>query len=110
MQADAPQADPRRSQSGATIQSTNPDDAIRAVVVRLSRPHASGGKVIERAAILAEGAHSAAIVQWITDHAGQPERPAPLAGRGVHGSWLDDRRSVQRDTPLRYVLPAGALT
>jgi hypothetical protein len=29
------------------------DDAIRAVVVRLSRPHASGGHVIERAAILA---------------------------------------------------------
>ena len=27
------------------------DDAIRAVVVRLSRPHASGGDVIERAAI-----------------------------------------------------------
>ena len=31
------------------------DDPIRAVVVRLSRPHASGGHVIERAAILAEG-------------------------------------------------------
>ena len=31
------------------------DDAIRAVVVRLSRPHASGGDAIERAAILAEG-------------------------------------------------------
>ena len=61
MQADAPQADR--------------DDAIRAVVVRLSRPHASGGKVVERAAILAEGAHSAAIVQWITDHAGDPRAP-----------------------------------
>ena len=33
-----------------------PDEAIRAVVTRLSRPHASGGAVIERAAILAEGA------------------------------------------------------
>jgi hypothetical protein len=38
------------------------DDAIRAVVRRLSRPHASGGDVIERAAILAEGADAAAIV------------------------------------------------
>jgi hypothetical protein len=36
------------------------DDAIRAVVTRLSRPHASGGDVIERAAILAEGGDPAA--------------------------------------------------
>ena len=86
------------------------DDAIRAVVVRLSRPHASGGKVIERAAILAEGAHSAAIVQWITDHAGQAEASAPVARRGLHGARVDDRRPVQRETPLRYVLPAGTLT
>ena len=85
------------------------DDAIRAVVVRLSRPHASGGNVIERAAILAEGARSAAIVQWIMDHAGQPEAPAPVAGRGLHGARMDDRRSVHRETPVRYVLPAGAL-
>lgn len=95
MQADAPQADR--------------DDAIRAVVVRLSRPHASGGKVVERAAILAEGAHSAAIVQWITDHAGRPEGPAPVAGRGLHGARVGDHASVQRETPSRYVLPAGAL-
>lgn len=86
------------------------DDAIRAVVVRLSRPHASGGKVIERAAILAEGAQSAAIVQWITDHAGQPESAAPVAGRGLHGSWLNDRGPAQRATPARYVLPAGLLS
>jgi hypothetical protein len=35
------------------------DDAIRAVVVRLSRPHGSGGDVIERATILAEGRDAA---------------------------------------------------
>jgi hypothetical protein len=86
------------------------DDAIRAVVVRLSRPRASGGNVIERAAILAEGAHAAAIVQWITDHAGQPESAAPVAGRGLHGSCLHDRGSAQRETPVRYVLPAGLLS
>ena len=47
-----------------TSQGSNGDDAIRAVVVRLSRPDSSGGTVIERAAILAEGANSAAIVKW----------------------------------------------
>ena len=47
-----------------------PDEAIRAIVTRLSRPHASGGDVIERAAIVAEGADATAIVQWILAHAG----------------------------------------
>src|SRR5215211_7911950 len=51
------------------------DDAIRAVVVRLSRPHASGGDVIERAAILAEGGDAAAIVAWIIAHAVRRRRP-----------------------------------
>ena len=109
MQADRPQAGPRRSHSGGTIEVSDQDDAIRAVVVRLSRPHASGGKVIERAAILAEGAHATAIIRWITDHAGQPEGPAPVTGRGLHGARVDERRSVQGGTPLRYVLPARAL-
>src|SRR5216117_1831905 len=49
------------------------DDAIRMLVTRLSRPHSSGGKVIERAAILAEGADSAAVLTWIVAHAGEPE-------------------------------------
>ena len=34
------------------------DEAIRAVVTRLARSHSSGGEVIERAAILAEGGDS----------------------------------------------------
>jgi hypothetical protein len=84
------------------------DDPIREVVVRLSRPHASGGDVIERAAIVAEGAQAAAIVQWITDHAGHPES-APVAGRGLHGSWSYARGPAQRETPVRYVLPRGLL-
>ena len=37
-----------------------PDDAIRAVVARLSRPGPAGAAVVERAAILAEGADSGA--------------------------------------------------
>jgi hypothetical protein len=37
------------------------DDAIHILVTRLARPHISGGEAIERAAILAEGADSAAV-------------------------------------------------
>ena len=110
MRADARQPDRRGSQSARTSEGSDRDDAIRAIVVRLSRPHASGGNVIERAAILAEGAQSAAIVQWITDRAGQPEAAAPATGRGLHGGRVDDRRPAHREAPLRYVLPAGALT
>src|SRR5215211_4130842 len=87
------------------------DDAIRAVVVRLSRPHASGGDVIERAAILAEGGDAAAIVAWIIAHAGEPEATAPRASSGgLHGARLSHAPGAASDTPRRYVLPAGALT
>ena len=88
---------------------SNVDDVdIRALVVRLSRPHPSGGKVIERAAILAEGADSADIVGWITDHAGQPETATTGRGGGLHSARLADSQQAGR-TPLRYILPAGAL-
>lgn len=80
------------------------DDPIRAIVARLARPHPRGA-VIERAAILAEGQASAAIVEWILAHSGSPEAPAaPAAGRGLHGA----RDAVPRGS-ARYVLPAGAL-
>jgi hypothetical protein len=76
----------------------------------LARPHRSGGEVIERAAILAEGADSAAVIAWITDHAGVPEAIAESAPRhGLHGARLDDRDGAKPRTPLRFVLPAGAL-
>lgn len=80
------------------------DDAIRAVVTRLARPHPQGN-VIERAAILAEGESSAAVLAWITAHHGTPEVVAPSApGRGLHAG-----RDVVARPPSRYVLPAGAL-
>ena len=86
------------------------DDAIRMLVTRLSRPHPSGGKVIERAAILAEGADSAAVLTWIVAHAGEPEdRVAGVSGRGVHSARQDGVRADTR-APLRYVLPPGALS
>ena len=81
------------------------DDAIRMLVTRLSRPHSSGGKAIERAAILAEGADSAAVLTWIVAHAGEPEdRVAGVSGRGLHSARHDGVRANTR-APLRYVLP-----
>ena len=86
------------------------DDAIRALVTRLARPHVSGGEVIERAAILAEGADSAAVIAWITAHAGIPEAMVVTPSRhGLHGSRLGNGGGSGTRTPLRFVLPAGAL-
>lgn len=86
------------------------DDDIRALVTRLARPHLSGGEVIERAAILAEGADSAAVIEWITAHAGIPEAAVATSPRhGLHGSRLGDSGGAKPPTPLRFVLPAGAL-
>ena len=85
------------------------DDAIRALVIRLSRAHPSGGDVIGRAAIMAEGADFNQVVRWIIDHDGQPEPTAPAkAGRGLHRSRLTDAADGA-GAPVRYVLPAGAL-
>jgi hypothetical protein len=85
------------------------DAEIAALVVRLSRPHPSGGTVIERAAILAAGADYPAIVNWITVHSGTPEAAAVTGrSRGLHGSRINGgtRPSSQ---PVRFVLPAGVL-
>ena len=83
------------------------DVTIRAVVTRLARPAPSGGAVIERAAILAEGSDADAIVSWILSHSGEPEATTPPAmSGGLHGS----RSSGRADKPPpRYVLPAGVL-
>ena len=84
------------------------DERIRSLVARLARPHPSGGRVIERAAIVAEGAHSAAILAWIGSHGGEPERAADrAASRGLHTARL--ATAAASSTPSRYVLPAGAL-
>jgi hypothetical protein len=80
-------------------------DEIRCVIARLARPHASGGFVVGRAAILAEGGDFAAIREWIIAHGGAPETPALAAGgHGLHGS----SGSAPERSPY-YVLPASAL-
>jgi hypothetical protein len=82
------------------------DDAIRALLRRLSRRHRSGGRVIERAAVIASGADGKAIIDWIVAHDGRPEtdRPAAAERGGLHGG-----RTERAIKPQRYVLPAGAL-
>jgi hypothetical protein len=87
------------------------DDAILALVTRLARPHASGGKVIERAAILAEGTDFPAVLEWIIGHAGQPEAAvAPASTHGLHGSRFSGGNEMSPRPPLRFVLPAGTLS
>ena len=50
------------SVAGTPADAGENEDAIRAVVRRLSRPGPGGGAVLERAAILAEGVDSGAII------------------------------------------------
>ncbi len=81
--------------------------AIGVLVQRLARPHASGGTVIERSVILAEGADSGAILDWISEHDGVADSTvAPTRSSGLHGL----RETVRVDTApaRRFVLPAHA--
>jgi hypothetical protein len=87
------------------------DERIREVVTRLSRRHQSGGRVIERAAILAEGTASQPILAWIVAHDGQPEALAPESTRGgLHGGRLIGGGAAEAGAPRRYVVPPGALS
>ena len=88
-----------------------PEGAIRAAVIRLSRPDGEGGAVIERAAILAEGAPAAEIEAWVLAHGGQPEAPVIAAARpGLYALRPEAEPSARARAPRRYVLPAHALT
>jgi hypothetical protein len=84
------------------------DAAIADLVARLARPHPSGGTVIERAAIMAEGSSAAAIIAWIVSRAGQAEMAAASRAGGLHGGRSAGTARID-GAPLRYVLPAGLL-
>jgi hypothetical protein len=86
------------------------DLEIKALVARLSRPHASGGVVIESAAILAAGADSPAVLDWIMDHSGTPDTTeyATRSG-GLHGSRMTGGSVPASQKPRRFVLPAGTV-
>ncbi len=86
------------------------DVEISALLTRLARPHASGGVVVERAAILAEGGDFAGVMRWITAHDGTAEAPRSAPARhGLHGARLTHGNGTEASTPLRFVLPPGAL-
>jgi hypothetical protein len=84
------------------------DDAIKVLVKRLARPHPSGGTVIERAAVMAEGTGSQDVMTWIVAHGGTPEAAVKTtAQRGIHG--LRNEVEPGSRPAARFVLPAGAL-
>jgi hypothetical protein len=86
------------------------DEAIRALVTRLARPHRSGGRVIERAALLAAGADFGAVMTWIEAHGGEPEEEAPArASHGLHGARFSAGAGTSGGPPRRLILPATAL-
>ena len=86
-------------------------DEIQALVKRLSRPHPSGGHVIERAALLASGGDFAAVIRWIDDHAGVAEAISPQPSRrGLHGPPIGLAAGAEPPNPVRFVLPAGSLS
>jgi hypothetical protein len=102
-----------REQLRAMTEHVDDDEAIRLVVKRLSRPLPSGGAVIERAAILAEGSMSAEILTWIEAHAWEPEEAAPAVasrgGSGLHGMRMQSGSGSRAQAPRRYVLPPGVV-
>ena len=66
--------------------------------------------MIERAAILAEGADFAAVMNWITEHDGAPDaNVSATRSRGLHGSRMNGGDASATRPPLRFVLPSGAL-
>ncbi len=82
-------------------------DETTALVKRLSRPHASGGMVIERSVILAEGANSSTILRWISEHDGIADSTAASTrGHGLHGSRPN--APMPAEPARRYVVPARA--
>jgi hypothetical protein len=64
--------------------------------------------VIERSVILAEGADSAAILSWITDHDGVADSTEASSARstGLHGPR--ETVAVHASPARRFVLPVHA--
>lgn len=97
-----------QSTTGSSDATPLPDE-IGALVRRLARPHASGGMVIERSVIIAEGARSKAILGWVTAHDGVADATVPGSrSSGLHGRTDVVSPSAQVAPARRYVLPARA--
>jgi hypothetical protein len=94
-----------------SAEDTARDAEIHALVKRLARPHASGGEVVERAALLASGGDFGAVMAWIADHQGVGETMvSEPPRRGLHGPLVAPAGDTEPRTPRRFVLPAGTLT
>ena len=66
--------------------------------------------MIERAAILANGADFAEVMAWITARGGIAEAVVSTARGGLHDQHFDARPGAVSTLPRRFVLPPGALT
>jgi hypothetical protein len=86
------------------------DEEIRVLVTRLARPHESGGNVVERAAILADGGDFAAVMAWIVARGGVPEAIVSTTRGGLHNMRDETRPDAAVQNARRFVLPPGALT
>jgi hypothetical protein len=87
----------------------NHADATAVLIKRLARPHPSGGTVIERSVILAEGTQSTAILAWIADHDGTPDSTlARPQSKGLHSPSPAVGADRQAAQARRYILPAHA--
>jgi hypothetical protein len=76
----------------------------------LARPDASGGDVIERAAILAAGSDFTEIMAWVHAHGGKAESVAAAApSGGLHGARVTAGGGERSTVPLRFIFPPGAL-
>jgi hypothetical protein len=89
---------------------TTDEQMVRELVTRLSRQDRRGASVIERAAILAEGANTKSIVNWIPRPRGTT-RGAGFCRRPRGACTVDAYRAGKHDNvaPRRYVLPPGVL-
>ena len=86
------------------------DPEIRALLTRLARPHPSGGKAIDRAALLAEGGDFPEVIEWILDHEGTAESAVrSKSAQGLHGAMNAQPLRAEQRRALRYVLPADTL-
>jgi hypothetical protein len=86
-------------------------DDIAVLVKRLARPHPSGGTVIDRPVILAEGTHSRAILAWIADHGGAPDSTLPRPqSKGLHSPSSAAAGEGAAAPARRYILPAHAFS
>lgn len=104
----APHSEPA-AEPEAPVADALGDDSIRDLVTRLARPHSSGGHVIERAAILAEGSRFNTVLDWIVAHGGEPEKQVAAPSGGLHGGRLNQSSGSATKAALRFVLPPGVL-